>query len=82
MSQAIIYPQSNGSIALVMPTGELPIEDVALKDVPAGVPYLFVDATDVPQDLTFFEAWEADFSNPDGHGIGADAYFAAKEAKQ
>ena len=75
----IIYPQDNGNIALVMPTGELPIEDVAQKDVPAGVPYLIVNSTDVPEDHTFFGAWEADFSNPDGHGLGADAYFAAQQ---
>ena len=82
MTQAIIYPQDNGSICLVMPTGELPIEDVAQKDVPAGVPYKIVNYADIPEDHTFFNAWEADFSNPDGHGIGADAYFAAKEAQQ
>jgi hypothetical protein len=75
----IIYPQDNGNIALVIPTGELSIEDVAQKDVPAGVPYLIVDSADVPSDDTFFGAWEADFSNPDGHGIGADAYFAAQQ---
>ena len=75
----IIYPQDNGNIALVIPTGELPIEDVAQKDVPAGVPYLIVDSADVPEDRTFFGAWEADFSNPDGHGLGADTYFAAQQ---
>ena len=79
MTNAIIYPQDNGNIALVIPTGELPIEDVAQKDVPAGVPYLLVDSAVVPEDHTFFGAWEADFSNPDGHGLGADAYFAAQQ---
>jgi hypothetical protein len=63
MTQAIIYPQDNRNIALVMPTGELPIEDVAQKDVPAGKPYLIVDAASIPEDHTFFGAWEADFSN-------------------
>jgi hypothetical protein len=82
MTNAIIYPQDNGNIALVMPSGELPIEDVAQKDVPAGKPYLIVDAASIPADHTFFNAWEADFSNPDGHGLGADAYFAAQEANQ
>jgi hypothetical protein len=82
MTQAIIYPQDNGSIALVIPTGELPIAEVSQKDVPAGIPYLIVDVTSIPEDHTFFGAWEADFSNPDGYGIGADAYFAAKEAVQ
>jgi hypothetical protein len=82
MTQAIIYPQDNGSIALVTPTGELPIADVAQKDVPAGKPYLIVDVASIPEDHTFFNAWEADFSTPDGHGLGADAYFAAQKAKQ
>ena len=78
----IIYQNESGGICVIIPTGELPIEDVAQKDVPAGVPYLLVDVTDIPSDRTFREAWEADFSNPDGYGIGADAYFAAKEAAQ
>ena len=82
MTNAIIYPQDNGNIALVIPTGELPIEDVAKKDVPAGVPFLLVPTDGIPSDRTFRDAWEADFSNPDGHGLGADAYFAAKEANQ
>lgn len=82
MNSYIIYPNPEGGICLVMPTGELPIADVTQKDVPAGKPYLIVDAASIPEDHTFFNAWEADFSNPDGHGIGADAYFAAKEAEQ
>lgn len=78
MAQSIVYPQSNGSVALVTPTGELPIEDVAQKDVPAGTPYLIVDTeTDLPVDHDFFDAWEADFSSPDGEGIGADAWLEA-----
>ena len=77
----IIYQNSEGGIAVIIPTGELPVEEVAQKDVPAGTPYLIVTTDDVPSDRTFREAWEADFSNPDGYGIGADAYFAAKEAE-
>jgi hypothetical protein len=79
-TQRIIYSTPEGGIAIVIPTGELPIEEVAQKDVPAGVPYLIVAADDIPSDRTFRDAWEADFSKPDGNGIGADAYFAAKEA--
>jgi hypothetical protein len=30
---------------------------------------------------TFRGAWEADFTNPDGVGIGADAWFAEQAAK-
>ena len=72
----ILYPNSEGGISVIHPTGELSIEDVCQKDVPAGVPYLIVSEDDIPSDRTFRNAWEADFSNPDGYGIGADAWFA------
>ena len=74
----IIYKNSNGGVSVVVPSGELPIEDVCQKDVPAGTPYLIVEDDVIPSDRSFRNAWEADFSNPDGTGIGADAYFAAK----
>jgi hypothetical protein len=78
----ILYPNSEGGICVITPTGALPIEDVAQKDVPAGTPYLVVEDDVIPSDRSFRNAWEADFSNPDGYGIGADAYFTAKEAEQ
>lgn len=73
--QYIIYPNNIGGISLVIPTGDLALEEVARKDVPSGVPFLFVSHEHLP-DQDFFEAWEADFSNPDGYGIGAEAWFA------
>jgi hypothetical protein len=74
----ILHPVETG-IAIVIPTGVLPIEDVAQKDVPAGVPFLYATMEDdLPPDDDFREAWEADFSEPDGYGIGADAWFAAQ----
>jgi hypothetical protein len=82
MSQYIVYPNGNGGIRLVIPTGELPSGEVARKDVPAGSPYMLVDAKQIPADFTFFNAWEADFSKPHGVGIGTDAWFAERDAKQ
>ena len=78
----IIYPNSDGSISVIHPTGELLISDVAQKDVPAGTPYLVVEDNVIPSDRSFRGAWEADFSNPDGTGIGADAWFAQQEASE
>ena len=78
----ILYQNKDGDLCVIHPTGELPIEDICQKDVPAGVPYLIVSEDDIPSDRSFRGAWEADFSNPDGTGIGADAYFAAKAAAQ
>lgn len=83
MDQVIIYPQQNNSLAILFPTGELAIEEVARKDVPAGVPYLIVQKSDFPEpSFQFADAWEADFSNPDGYGIGSDAWFAEQAAKE
>ena len=56
-NQRIIYPSADGGICIVIPTGELPIEEVAAKDVP-GVPYTIVDASEIPDDRTFRAAWE------------------------
>jgi hypothetical protein len=79
INDRIIYPNPDGTISVVIPTGELPLQDVALKDVPADTPYLLATTADIPSDRTFREAWEADFTTPDGEGIGADAWFAAQE---
>lgn len=67
----IIYPNGFGGIAVIHPTGELPIETVAFKDVPAGVPYLFVEDSDIPTDRTYRDAWKPTagmFDNPSGVG--------------
>lgn len=66
----ILYPNSEGGVCVVHPTGDLPIERVCQKDVPAGTPYLIVEDDVIPSDRSFRNAWEADFSNPDGHGAG------------
>ena len=78
----IIFQTIEDGIAIIVPTGKLPIEEVARKDVPAGVPYKIIDTDDVPSDRTFRNAWEADMTNPDGHGIGADAWFVEQAAKE
>jgi hypothetical protein len=76
----IIYTNDDGGLSILTPAPEceLPIEEVARKDVPAGVPYQIVDITDIPTDREFRNAWEADII-PDGYGIGADAWFAEQE---
>jgi hypothetical protein len=58
MNQRIIYPTDDGGVAIVIPTGELSIEEVIAKDVPQGKPYKVVDVADIPTDRTFRNAWE------------------------
>lgn len=78
MDKVIFYPNPNGSVSMISPFLEcgLTLEQIAQKDTPAGLPYIIVDRADVPQDELFFNAWEADFSNPHGYGIGHEAWFA------
>lgn len=63
---------------VVTPTGALPLAEVCKKDVPFNVPYLILQDQEVPVDRTFRNAWDADFSNPDGYGLGARRWFIEK----
>lgn len=76
----IIYPHED-HIAVIYPHESWDYREVARKDVPAGKPYLFVQEADLPAEDEFFNAWTADFSNPDGYGIGHEAWFAEQAAK-
>jgi len=58
-NQRIIFQNAEGGISVIIPTGELPIEEVAKKDVPEGVPYEIVTTDAIPSDRTFRGAWVA-----------------------
>ena len=65
----IIYPTDNGGIAVITPVDPtLSLAYIAAKDVPKGVPYLFINIDDMPTERSDRAAWEADFSKPDGYG--------------
>ena len=71
MNPRIIYKTESGGVAVIVPTGELTLEETAAKDVPAGRPYKIVDAADIPSDRTFRDAWEIDEAELTD-GVGAD----------
>lgn len=80
--QVIIFPNQT-SIAVIRPVEcGMTIQEIARKDVPSGVPYRIIDAALIPADRTYRDAWTADFSAPDGYGIGADAWFAEQAAQE
>ena len=56
----IIYPTPEGGVAIIIPAPGcgLTIEEIAAKDVPAGVPFRIVEADTIPEDRTFRNAWE------------------------
>jgi len=63
-TKRIIYPTTDGGIAVIIPAPECPlsIEEIAQKDVPTGKPYKIVDASEVPSDRTYRDAWTIDES--------------------
>jgi len=71
-NKRILYPNTEtGGVHCIFPAPGcgIAIETIAQKDVPCGLPYVIVDADDLPS-FTFFEAWEMDFMS--NHGVGAD----------
>jgi len=80
----IIYTNSDGGVSVIVPSPEClqdhTIEEIAAKDVPAGVAYKIVDVADIPSDRTFRAAWEADMSNPDGVGAESNEFPVKEEA--
>ncbi len=60
MDKRIIYKTPEGGVAVIIPApgSGMTIEQIAAKDVPAGIQYHIVDAADIPSDRTFRNAWE------------------------
>jgi hypothetical protein len=80
MTQAIIYRQDNGVLAILTPAPEClethTILEIAIKDVPSGKKFKIVDALefsgleDIPQ-----EAWEVSEADlTDGVGGGSNEF--------
>jgi predicted metal-dependent hydrolase len=51
----ITYPQPNGQVAIVIPTGDV---NDAIKDVPKDTPYKIIDSVEIDND--YFNAYEFD----------------------
>ena len=57
----IIYKNLDNSISIIVPAPEalqsLTVEQIAKKDVPTGLKYKIVDASEIPSDREFRNAW-------------------------
>lgn len=76
MSQLILHENDSGGVSVCTPTSEAlqiySILEIALKDTPTGQAFWIIDTEAVPNDHTFFNAWELDFEalgDPTGYGI-------------
>ena len=82
----IIFQNESGGVSVIIPTGELPIEEVAAKDVPEGVAYEIVDDDAIPSDRFFRNAWVANGAAVDvdldkAKAIGHDMRRTQREAE-
>ena len=58
MDKRIVYTNDDGTISIIVPAEcGLTIEEIAAKDVPSGKEYHIVNASDIPSDRTFRNAW-------------------------
>lgn len=55
MNKRIIYKTDSGGVAVIVPADTI---EACMKDIPEGAEYAIVDATDIPSDRTFRDAWE------------------------
>ena len=69
----IIYKNSDNSVSIIVPAPEalqsLTVEQIAKKDVPTGLKYKIVDASEIPSDRQFRNAWTID-ENELTDGVG------------
>jgi len=82
----IIFQNESGGVSVIIPTGELPIEEVAAKDVPEGVAYEIVEDDAIPADRFFRNAWVANGAAVDvdldkAKDIGHDMRRTKREAE-
>lgn len=76
--KVIVYNEDDGCLAIIVPSEcflkRYPIQEIAKKDVPKGKPFKIIEASIIPKDQTFRDAWEMDISKPDGYGIGGEEW--------
>ena len=75
MDKRIVYQLHGQPVAIMIPCEcGLTLEQIGRKDVPAGVPFWVVDASNIPTDRTFRDAWQLDVvSMGEPSGFGGEA---------
>lgn len=73
MSQRVAFYNDNGGVSVLIPTEEClklhSIEEIAAKDVPAGINFWIVDEEQIPQDRNERDLLNLeDFGEPTGVG--------------
>jgi len=58
-SKRIIYRNDDDGVSIIIPAEncDLTIDQIAAKDVPSGKHYTIINASEVPTDRTYRDAW-------------------------
>lgn len=73
MEQVIVYKEDSGRLAVILPNPDcgLTVDQIAVKDVPAGKPYKIIKTSELPADRNQRDAWTVDDADlTDGIGGG------------
>jgi hypothetical protein len=73
-----LYPEANGEIAIIFLKDGDDFDSVCQRCTPYNTPYLIVEDSDLPEDWSTSAAWDADFSTPDGIGMGPQRWLIAQ----
>jgi len=71
MNKRIVYTQSNGIVAIIIPAPntKLTLDQIAKRSVPKGVSYWIINASEIPKNREDRNAWElVNMPKPDGVG--------------
>ena len=78
MAKKIIWERPEGGLSVTTLTKSNPTNDDLIRSanrtIPKGIKYKIIDSTDLPSDRDFRDAWEGDFSSPDGTSVGREDY--------
>lgn len=80
MSQVVIFPEGDEVRVLYPRAGRYSIHEIARQHVPPGVPFRIVAIADLPPEANYRSALAANFSSPDGVGVGPEAWRAEQLA--
>lgn len=71
MPERILYISATGALHIIAPSPGYDAMEVAIKDVPQGLPFKIVPTLDIPTDRSNRDQWEVDPSIlTDGVGAG------------
>lgn len=75
MDELVIFKTPEGGFVILYPTSsaleKYTLQEIAEKDVPAGLPFKIIKRSELPEDRTFAGAWDIDDSELTD-GVGAD----------